>query len=367
MCSSPAAEDGRGLRWRVSQLQERDAPAKDRRVIPLRRPSGPPHTGVLLLNLGGPDSLDAVEPFLENLFRDPFLIRIPLLKGPARRWFARAVAKRRAPHVRKLYAEIGGRSPIGPLTEAQARRLEEELGPGFRCYVAFSAWTPYIRDAVASARADGCARLVGVSLFPQWCSATTESVFHDLRKAVAGTLPVAEVDRYPDDAEYLDALASTVREALRRFPDPRRAHVLFSAHGVPVSVIRRGDPYEREIHRTVSGVLTRLPAGQPWSLSYQSKVGPVKWLEPATADHLPALAREGVREVLVVPVAFVSDHIETLHEQRILLAGIAKEAGIERYEVAKAINDCRLYARALARLVRQALETRSLSASGATR
>jgi len=306
---------------------------------------------VLLLNLGGPDSLDAVEPYLENLFRDPFLIRIPFLVGPLRRWFARWAARRRAPHARQLYAEIGGRSPIGPLTEAQARRLEEELGPGFRCYVAFSAWTPYIREAVAQARADGCARLVGVSLYPQWCSATTESAFFDLRKAAAG-MPIAEVDRYPDDPQYLDALTSTVKEALARFPDPSRVHVLFSAHGVPQSLIRRGDPYEREIGQTVRGVLQRLPAGQPWSLSYQSKVGPVKWLEPATADHLPELARKGVREVLVVPVAFVSDHIETLHEQRILLRGIAVEAGIERYEVAAAINDCRLFARALAHLVR---------------
>ena len=144
-------------------------------MIPLRRPSPAPHTAVLLLQLGGPDSLEAVEPFLENLFRDPFLIRIPFLKGPLRRWFARVVARRRAPHVRGLYTEIGGRSPIRPLTEAQAQRLEEELGPGFRCYVAFAAWTPYIQEAVAQARADGCTRLVGVSLFPQWCSATTES------------------------------------------------------------------------------------------------------------------------------------------------------------------------------------------------
>jgi len=332
-------------------------------VIPLRRPSRDPHTGVLLLNLGGPDSLEAVEPFLENLFRDPFLIRIPFLKGPLRRWFARAVARRRAPHVRQLYSEIGGRSPIGPITEAQARKLEEELGAGFRCYVAFAAWTPYVREAVARARADGCTRLVGVSLFPQWCSATTESVFFDLRKAVGGSLPVAEVDRYPEDADYLDSLASTVHEALRRFPEPGRAHVLFSAHGIPMSLVRRGDPYEREIRATVEGVRQRLPRGQPWSLSFQSKVGPVKWLEPATADHLPALAKAGIREVLVVPVAFVSDHIETLHEQRILLAGIAKAAGIERYEVANAINDCRLYARALARLVRQTLETRSFSAT----
>ena len=326
-------------------------------MIPLRRPPVPPHTGVLLLNLGGPDSLDAVEPYLENLFRDPFLIRIPLLRGPLRRWFARAVARRRAPHVRQLYAEIGGRSPILPLTEAQGRRLEEELGPGYRCYVAFSAWTPYIREAVAQARADGCRRIVGVSLYPQWCSATTESAFSDLRKAVAGTMPLAEVDRYPEDAQYLDALTSTVKEALRRFPDPGRVHVLFSAHGVPLSLIRRGDPYEREIHRTVAGVVRRLPTGQPWSLSYQSKVGPVKWLTPASADHIPALAAQGVRELLVVPVAFVSDHIETLHEQRILLRGIAEAAGITHYEVANAINDCRLFARALAAKIRQAVDS----------
>ncbi|HZR09639.1 MAG TPA: ferrochelatase [Myxococcales bacterium] len=326
-------------------------------MIPLRRPAAAPHTGVLLLNLGGPDSLEAVEPFLENLFRDPFLIRIPFLRGPLRRWFARVVARRRAPHARQLYSEIGGRSPIRPLTEAQARRLEEELGPGFRAYVAFSAWTPYIREAVAQARADGCQRLVGVSLYPQWCSATTESAFSDLRRAVAGLLPLAEVDRYPEDPQYLDALTSTVNEGLRRFPDPAKVHVLFSAHGVPVSLIRRGDPYEREIHATVAGVVKRLPPGQEWSLSYQSKVGPVKWLTPATADHIPELAARGVREILVVPVAFVSDHIETLHEQRILLKGIADSAGIARYEVANAINDCRMYARALARLVRQAAES----------
>jgi ferrochelatase len=205
---------------------------------------------------------------------------------------------------------------------------------------------------VAQARADGVQKFVGVSLYPQWCSATTESAFFDLRKAVAG--PLAEVDRYPEDPDYLDALAQTVKEGLRRFDDPSKVHVLFSAHGVPVSIIKKGDPYEREIKATVAGVRKRLPEGQPWSLSYQSKVGPVKWLEPATADHLPALAAQGVKQVLVVPVAFVSDHIETLHEQRILLRGVATAAGIERYEVANALNDCRLFARALARLVKAA-------------
>jgi ferrochelatase len=124
-----------------------------------------------------------------------------------------------------------------------------------------------------------------------------------------------------------------------------------------VSIIKKGDPYEQHIRRTVAGIVARLPPAQPWSLSYQSKVGPVKWLEPATADHLPDLAARGVRSVLVVPVAFVSDHIETLHEQRILLRGIAHEAGIEQYEVANALNDCVLYAQALARLVHEA-ETR---------
>lgn len=322
-------------------------------MIPLRPRPAPPHTGVLLLNLGGPDSLDAVQPFLENLFSDPFLIRLPL-RGAPRRWFARWVAKKRAPHVRQLYSEIGGRSPIRPLTEAQCRRLEEELGPGYRCYVAFSAWNPYVRDAVAQARTDGCRSIVGVSLFPQWCSATTASVFHDLRKALNGALPLAEVDRYPEDSTYLDALAQTALVALRRFEKPDDVHVLFSAHGIPQSLVRKGDPYEREIQATVAGVVQRLPPGQKWSLSYQSKVGPVKWLEPATIDHLPALASSGVKRVLVIPVAFVSDHIETLHEQRILLRGVAQKAGIEQYEVANALNDCRLFARALARLVRQA-------------
>jgi ferrochelatase len=312
-------------------------------------------TGVLLLNLGGPDSLDAVEPYLVNLFRDPFLIRLPL-RGWLRTVFARWVARKRAPHVRKLYAEIGGRSPIEPITRAQAGLLENELGPGYRCYAAFSAWTPYIREAAQRAKDEGADRLIGVSLFPQWCSATTGSVLHDLRiEAQRLGLPLREVASYPEDPEYLDALAATVREGLDRFPPAERpgVHVVFSAHGVPVSIIKKGDPYERDIRATVRGLVSRLPEGQPWSLSYQSKVGPVKWLEPATAEHLPALAAKGVKNVLVVPVAFVSDHIETLHEQRILLRGIAEKAGIERYEVAGALNESPRFARALARLVRE--------------
>src|SRR5256885_692426 len=221
-------------------------------------------TAVLLLNLGGPDSLDSVEPYLVNLFKDPFLIRLPL-KGRLRAAFARWVAHRRAPHVRKLYAVIGGRSPIERITRAQAKLLER---------------------------------------FPQ--------------------------------------------------PVPGGAHFVFSAPGVPVSIIKKGDPYERDVRATVRGLVARMPASQPWSVSFQSKVGPVKWLEPATANHLPALAKNGVKEVLVVPVAFVSDHIETLHEQRILLRGIAEAAGIERYEVANALNESAPFARALARLVREA-------------
>ena len=329
-------------------------------VIPLgvSKP-GKPHTGVLLLNLGGPDSLEAVEPYLYNLFMDPLLIRLPLGRGFFRRAFARYVSRKRAPHVRELYAEIGGRSPIGPLTESQARQLQRALGPGYRCYVAFAAWTPYIREAVHQAAADGCEKLIGVSLFPQWCSATSQSVFEDLRKANAALpkpLPLVEIDRYPEDPTYLDALAGTVRVALAKFPAEEHAgvHILFSAHGLPVSIIKKGDPYEKEILATVAGVRARLPKDQPWSLSYQSKVGPVKWLEPSTVDHLGALGAQGVKKVVVVPVAFVSDHIETLHEQNILLRGVATAAGVERYEVCRAINDCPLFASALAGMVRKA-------------
>ena len=330
-------------------------------MLPLGLPKDPaPHTGVLLLNLGGPDSLEAVEPYLYNLFMDPLLIRLPLGRGVFRRAFARYVSRKRAPHVRQLYSEIGGRSPIGPITLSQARQLERALPRGYRCYVAFAAWNPYVRDAVKQAAQEGCTRLVGVSLFPQWCSATTQSVFGDLHKANAELgkpLPVVEVDRYPEDPTYLDALANTVKEKLARYDEPERAsvHVLFSAHGVPVSIIKKGDPYEREIRATVAGVRARLAAGQPWSLSFQSKVGPVKWLEPATIDHVVELASQGVKRVVVVPVAFVSDHIETLHEQGILIRGIAEKAGIERYDVCRALNDCPTFARALAQLVRAAV------------
>ena len=209
------------------------------------------------------------------------------------------------------------------------------------------------------AAADGCEKLIGVSLFPQWCSATSQSVFEDLRKAASALdrpLPILEIDRYPEDPRYLDALTGTVRVALARFLPEERAgvHILFSAHGVPVSIIKKGDPYEREIRATVSGVVARLPEGTAWSLSFQSKVGPVKWLEPSTIDHLADLGRRGVKKIVVVPVAFVSDHIETLHEQKILLAGIATAAGVEKYEVCRALNECPLFAEALAGLVKKA-------------
>ncbi len=317
-------------------------------------------TAVLLLNMGGPDSLDAVRPFLRNLFSDPAIVGIPAL---FRRPMAAMMSARRARKVRPRYELIGGKSPIGAITLAQAKAVELALGPDFGPVLpAFSYWHPFVSDAVGEASRSGAGSLVALSLYPQYCSATTGTCIKDVSMSLAGT-PFENSSRIMDSwstyPPYLDALAATVDEALMRIPENLRedAVILFSAHGVPESIIKGGDPYLEQTIGTVEGVMDRF-AGRHYEIAFQSRLGPVKWLQPSLPDKLKELSARGSPPLVIVPVSFVSDHIETLYELDIQHRDIARELGFTVYERAPALNTRPDFIAALADLVRSAAPVR---------
>jgi len=318
-----------------------------------------PLTGVVLLNMGGPDSLDAVEPFLRNLFSDRDIIPLPL-DGLwlGRRLLARRIAGKRASFVRGYYELIGGRSPIAEITAAQAAAVENRLnerGGRFRSYVAMRYWRPFTDEAVAQMRKDGVTRAVALTLYPHYTTATTGSSLRELRRHTNG-IELYAIDRFYDDPLYLDALAAQVRAALAGFQ--AAPTILFSAHGLPVSFIRKGDPYVEHLLTTIAGVVARLAAtsgrAPEWRLSYQSRAGTQRWLEPDTERALAELAKAGRREVLIVPISFVSDHIETLYEIDILFAESARKLGLTMKR-APSLNAEPAFVEALASLVEKRL------------
>jgi ferrochelatase len=299
--------------------------------------------GLVALNLGGPDSPDAVRPFLRNLFADPDVIQL----GPARvvqPLLARMIAHRRAPLSRAAYAQIGGRSPIREQSQEQAAAVAAAMGrqgvPA-RPYLAMACWHPFSSEAVTAMRGDGVTRVVAVPLYPHESRTTTGSSFHALERATAGTgLQVARVARYPDAPGYLDALADRIGEALASLPGAVRdeAPVLFSAHGLPEAYIRRGDPYLDDIRITVAALTRRLRLGARAQLCFQSRVGPARWLGPTTEEAIDRLADAGHSAVVVCPVAFTGEHIETLQELDILYRDRAAARGITHFARARTVG-----------------------------
>ncbi|MHB8880111.1 MAG: ferrochelatase [Thermodesulfovibrionales bacterium] len=290
--------------------------------------------GVLLLNLGGPDSLAAVRPFLYNLFSDREIIRL----GPSfmQKPLAHLISTLRHKKTESYYELIGGKSPIREITAAQAEALEAELlrrqqtgslTGEFRTFVCMRYWHPLTEEVVPRMYDEGIRKIIALTLYPHYSVATTGSSVSKLSE-VARDLPleVLPISSWYDHPGYIDALAEKIRDGIAAFPSDAGVHLLFSAHSLPQKFIEDGDPYVRHITATIAAVAQRIPI--PYDLSYQSKSGPVKWLEPSTDEMLHTLAARGVRNLLVVPISFVSDHIETLFEIDILYKNMAEGLGM---------------------------------------
>ena len=322
-----------------------------------------PKLGVVLFQLGGPDSPGAVEPFLYNLFCDPDIINFPMA-WMARKPLARYISRKRAGVVREHYHAIGGQSPIRRLTERQARKLEQALAPDFdvRCWVAMRYWNPLTAEAVAQVRAAPLDSLVLLPLYPHYSFATPLSSLKEwkrLYRPAPGAPAATVIEEFHIHPLYIEALAQKIALSLTHFDNPDEAYLLFSAHGLPLSLIERGDPYQRQVEATVRAVMARGGWSNQHSLCYQSRVGRQKWLEPSLKDTIPRLASAGVKHLLVIPISFVTEHIETLHEINIDAREEAHEAGIEQFEMMPAVGDSPRFIEALTSLVLDSVKSGS--------
>lgn len=319
-----------------------------------------PDTGVLLLQLGGPTTSEEVRPFIRKMLSDPAIVEMPaLLRIP----LAHLISFIRAPRVRKQYKAIGGGSPITRIGFAQAARLAEALnalGRSMPVLLGQRYTPPLIPEALRQASQMGLSRLVVVPLYPHFSFTTTGSALREVEHTVPKIgIKVLIIKDYADNSSFISALADNIRDALSSLSGPNRKEVcvIFSAHSLPMRYVESGDPYPERITATVHRVMARLGGGHfEFKVSYQSKIGPVRWLGPSTQDAIREAAREGKKAVVIVPVSFVSDHIETLYEIDILYRNLAYELGIPEFVRVKSFNDSRTFATAMAQIVVRALE-----------
>jgi ferrochelatase len=328
-------------------------------------------TGIVLLNLGGPDSLETVRPFLLNLFSDRDIIRLgpPFLQKP----LAWLISSLRSGKTKEMYRQIGGRSPILDITMSQAEALEKALNETestgmarhaavkFKVYIGMRYWRPFMKDAVDKIIQDGVQRLIVVSLYPHYSRATSGSSIAEFDRAISNShlsnlkSQIQYIDRWYDFPPYIDALAELAAQGISEFKGTG-FEILFSAHSLPESFIAEGDPYLDHIKTTIDHVNRRLSEspynlkGLKWRLSFQSKTGPVKWLEPTTEDTIKNLAEDGCKNIFVIPISFVSDHIETLYEIDILYRNLAEKHGM-MLKRCQALNTSEKFIFALKQLV----------------
>lgn len=311
-------------------------------------------TAVVLLNLGGPDSLEAVEPFLYNLFCDPDIFKIPF----GQKTFAKLISSRRAPKVIEEYKLIGGKSPINEWTEIQRNKLEVELrkiNSTTDVLVAMRYWLPLTQTIVEKVEAGNYEKIILLPLYPHYSITTTGSSFNEWKRYYKGEeKKLVLINSYYDHPVYVSAINQRIDEALLSFSEIIRKDVqlVFSAHGTPVSLVKKGDPYSTQIKQTVEAVMKQRNYSHKHHLCYQSKVGPMKWLEPATDTMIEELSNKGNKHLLIIPISFVSDHIETLFELDIEYRHVADKCGIESYVVMKGLNDSQLFIDALKDLVK---------------
>jgi protoporphyrin/coproporphyrin ferrochelatase len=312
---------------------------------------------VVLFNLGGPDSLDAVEPFLRNLFSDPAILSYPrFVRGP----MARIIAARRAPFARDIYKKIGGRSPIVEETQAQAEALDKVLAEReveAKCFIAMRCWHPFSDEAAAAVKAWGADSIVLLPLYPQFSTTTTGSSFTDWDRAAAKAglnAPVTRICCYPDDRGFIAAGAALIHQTLTRAKAGVHYRLLLSAHGLPKRTIAKGDPYQWQVERTAAAIVDVLGIKDlDWQVCYQSRVGPLEWIGPATDAEIRRAGADG-KGVAIVPIAFVSEHSETLVELDLEYAHLALNAGVRDYLRVPTVSAHPKFIEALADLVMRA-------------
>ncbi|MDI7775824.1 ferrochelatase [Asticcacaulis sp. EMRT-3] len=312
--------------------------------------TAPKRTAVLLFNLGGPHKPEDVRGFLYNLFADRYIINLPF---GLRQGVAALISSRRAPMARANYALMGGGSPILKETEAQRQALETYIskntqGMETRVFTGMRYWHPFIAETVREIEAYRSDQIVVLPLYPQFSSTTTLSGFEAFKKAYRGKAKVHYVCCYAGNGHFIKAHADAVAAVLKRLSAPENYRILFSAHGLPETIVKRGDPYSEQVEASVARIMAMLNTDVEHTICYQSRVGPLKWIGPSTDDTIRQAGRDG-KSVIVVPVAFVSEHIETLVELDIEYGHLAREAGVADYirvpalgvngDYIKALND----------------------------
>ena len=325
-----------------------------------------PRVGVLLLNLGGPERIQDVKPFLYNLFSDPEIIRLPV--AAMQKPFAWLISSLRSGKSQQAYRSIGGGSPLRRITKQQARELQSNLrqkGVDATSYVAMRYWHPFTESAVADLKADGIDQVVVLPLYPHFSISTSGSSFRELQRLrnidpAFSRLPIRCIRSWYDHPGYIQALANLIAREIQACEDPATAHIFFSAHGVPKSYVEdAGDPYQLEIVACSKLILEQLRQqlghSNPFTLAYQSRVGPVEWLKPYTEDALQELGEQGVKDLVVVPISFVSEHIETLEEIDIDYRELATAAGVKNFRRVPALDTDPAFIAALTDLVEQAM------------
>lgn len=309
---------------------------------------------VVLLNLGGPDSLDAVQPFLRNLFSDPAIIGLP---NPFRALLAAFISRRRAPVSREMYRQLGGASPLLRETKAQAQALEWELGEGAKAFIAMRYWHPMSEETARAVKDFGPDRVVLLPLYPQFSTTTTASSLAAWRRAAQAIgldAPTVAICCYPRQSDWATTQAARIRTAIAKLGG--RPRVLFSAHGLPQKVVDAGDPYQWQVEQGAAAIAAGLePDSFDSVVCYQSRVGPLKWIGPETVEEIRRAGRDGV-SLIVVPIAFVSEHSETLVELDIEYRHVAEAAGVPNYVRIPTVTADRGFIAGLAKLVRQAVD-----------
>ena len=312
-------------------------------------------TAVVLFNLGAPDRLSSVQPFLRNLFRDPAILRLPkILRNP----LAWIFSFYRSWEARKIYSSLGGGSPLLQNTQAQAHALEKALGEGFRVFIGMQYWHPFIHETLFEVSSYRPERIVLLPLYPQFSTTTTASSFSCWREVafkIGLSVPSSSIGCYAEAEGFIMALSEGILSSLEEFKNTSLPHLLFSAHGLPKRIIEGGDPYQTQVEQTVQAVMKTLKdAPLSYSLGYQSRVGPLEWIGPSVEEEIKRLAQEK-KNILLIPVAFVSEHSETLYEMDVVYKNLALKKGVEKFLRVETVGVHKAFIDYLAQLCHEAV------------